>query len=49
MQAIERQIQVSFRHQVHFTHRVFDPANRLLRDDYRPPFVVPESPTWRLP
>src|SRR5256885_2273344 len=28
---IERTIQVSFRHQVHFTKRVFDPANPLLR------------------
>jgi 3-dehydroquinate synthase len=32
MSVIERQIQVSFRHQVHFTHRVFDPANRLLQN-----------------
>ncbi len=29
---IERQIQVQFRHQVHFTHRVFDAANGLLRN-----------------
>ncbi len=28
---IERTIQVSFRHQVHFTKRVFDPANPLLK------------------
>ena len=32
MPVIERTIQVSFRHQVHFTHRVFDPANPLLKD-----------------
>lgn len=31
MPAIERLIQVSFRHQVHFTHHVFDPANLLLK------------------
>ncbi len=29
---IERTIQVGFRHQVHFTKRVFDPANLLLAD-----------------
>src|SRR5438105_4828406 len=28
---IERTIQVCFRHQVHFTKRIFDPANSLLR------------------
>lgn len=32
MRAIERQIRVCFRHQVHFTRRVFDPANPLLRN-----------------
>jgi 3-dehydroquinate synthase len=31
MSVIERQIQVAFRHQVHFTHGVFDPGNPLLR------------------
>ena len=31
MPVVERQIQVSFRHQVHFTRGVFDPANPLLR------------------
>jgi 3-dehydroquinate synthase len=30
MRVIERQIQVNFRHQIHFAHQVFDPANRLL-------------------
>ena len=30
MLVIERQIRVSFRHQVHFTHHAFDPANPLL-------------------
>jgi len=30
--AIERTFRVSFRHQVHFTHHVFDPANPLLKD-----------------
>jgi len=30
MRVIERHIQVSFRHQIHFTHQVFDPANELL-------------------
>ncbi|MBI5772120.1 MAG: 3-dehydroquinate synthase [Verrucomicrobia bacterium] len=32
MTSIERTVRVSYRHQVHFTHRVFDPANLLLRD-----------------
>lgn len=32
MSMIERTIQVSFRHQVHFTQGVFEPANPLLRD-----------------
>ena len=32
MSQIERTIQVSFRHQVHFTEGVFDPENSLLRD-----------------
>jgi 3-dehydroquinate synthase len=32
MPHIERTIQVSFRHQVHFTEGVFDPENSLLRD-----------------
>lgn len=32
MPVIERTIHVSFRHQVHFTHRVFAPANPLLKD-----------------
>ncbi len=32
MDSIERTIQVSFRHQVHFTEGVFDPANPVLRD-----------------
>jgi len=32
---IERTIQVSFRHQVHFTKRVFDPANLLLKEVLR--------------
>ena len=32
MPAIERTIQVSFRHQVHFTNQVFNPANPVLRD-----------------
>jgi 3-dehydroquinate synthase len=32
MSVIQRTIQVSFRHQVHFTEGVFDPANPLLRD-----------------
>ena len=32
MPVIERQIQVSFRHQVHFTHGIFNASNRLLRD-----------------
>src|ERR1051325_9993671 len=32
MPSIERNITVSWRHQVHFTHGVFDPANRSLRD-----------------
>ena len=32
MSMIERTIQVSYRHQVHFTEHVFDPSNRLLRD-----------------
>jgi 3-dehydroquinate synthase len=30
--SIERTIQVSWRHQVHFTHGVFNPANTVLRD-----------------
>ncbi|MSU64183.1 MAG: 3-dehydroquinate synthase [Pedosphaera sp.] len=29
---VERTVQVSFRHQIHFTEGVFDPANPLLRD-----------------
>jgi 3-dehydroquinate synthase len=32
MPVIERYITVTWRHQVHFTHGVFDPANRLLRE-----------------
>ena len=32
MPSIERTIQVSWRHQVHFTHGVFNPANSVLRD-----------------
>jgi 3-dehydroquinate synthase len=32
MSHIERTIQVSYRHQVHFTEGVFDPENSLLRD-----------------
>lgn len=32
MPVIERKFQVAFRHQVHFTHRVFDPSNTLLKD-----------------
>jgi 3-dehydroquinate synthase len=32
MSRVERTIQVSYRHQVHFTGRVFDAANVLLRD-----------------
>ncbi len=32
MPSIERTIQVSWRHQVHFTHGVFNPANTVLRD-----------------
>lgn len=32
MSMIERTIQVSYRHQVHFTQHVFDPSNDLLRD-----------------
>jgi 3-dehydroquinate synthase len=32
MPSIERTIQVSFRHQVHFTEGAFDPENSLLRD-----------------
>lgn len=32
MPAIERTIQVSFRHQVHFTNHVFNTSNALLRD-----------------
>lgn len=32
MPAIRRTIQVSFPHQVHFTHHVFDPANPILKD-----------------
>jgi len=32
MPAIERTIRVSYRHRVHFTSRVFDPVNPLLRD-----------------
>jgi 3-dehydroquinate synthase len=32
MPVIERHITVTWRHQVHFTHGVFDPANRLLRE-----------------
>ncbi len=32
MRAIERTVHVSFRHQVHFTESVFNPANSLLRD-----------------
>ncbi|MBC8001405.1 MAG: 3-dehydroquinate synthase [Opitutaceae bacterium] len=32
MSMIERTIQVSYRHQVHFTQHVFDPSNHLLRD-----------------
>jgi 3-dehydroquinate synthase len=32
MEMIERTIQVSFRHQVHFTEGVFDPENSILRD-----------------
>jgi 3-dehydroquinate synthase len=31
MPVIERQIQVRYRHQVHFTHHAFDPRNPLLR------------------
>lgn len=31
MPLIERQIQVTFRHQIHFTHRVFSDSNPLLR------------------
>src|SRR5688572_18435696 len=30
--SIERTIQVSYRHQVHFTEGVFDPANAVLRE-----------------
>jgi len=29
---IERTIQVSYRHRIYFTRRVFDPANVVLRD-----------------
>jgi 3-dehydroquinate synthase len=32
MPGIERSITVTWKHQVHFTHGVFDPANRVLRD-----------------
>ena len=32
MSAIERTIQVSYRHQVHFTQGVFNPENPLLKD-----------------
>jgi 3-dehydroquinate synthase len=32
MPVIERTVQVSFRHQVHFTQAVFDPLNSVLRD-----------------
>jgi 3-dehydroquinate synthase len=32
MSVIERQIQVQYRHQVHFTHGAFNPANPLLRN-----------------
>src|ERR1044071_9228756 len=32
MSCVERTIQVSYRHQVHFTDDVFDPANIVLRD-----------------
>ena len=32
MPHIERTIQVSYRHQVHFTEGAFDPENSLLRD-----------------
>lgn len=32
MPVIERDIHLTFRHQVHFTHHVFDPANPLLRE-----------------
>ncbi|MBI4326825.1 MAG: 3-dehydroquinate synthase, partial [Chloroflexi bacterium] len=32
MPSIERHIQVSFRHQIHFTHNVFAPGNPVLRD-----------------
>ncbi|MEK7684965.1 MAG: 3-dehydroquinate synthase [Verrucomicrobiota bacterium] len=32
MPSIERYIQVSFRHQVHFTHHVFAPANPVLKE-----------------
>ncbi len=32
MPLIEKTIQVSFRHQIHFTHHVFSPGNLLLRD-----------------
>jgi 3-dehydroquinate synthase len=32
MPGIERNITVTWKHQVHFTHGVFDPANHLLRD-----------------
>src|SRR5690242_11984487 len=32
MSCVERTIQVSYRHQVHFTEDVFDPANIVLRD-----------------
>ena len=32
MPSCERTIQVSYRHQVHFTEDVFDPANVVLRD-----------------
>jgi 3-dehydroquinate synthase len=31
MAVVERQIHVSYRHQIHFTHGVFDPANPLLK------------------
>jgi len=32
MPSIERNLTVNWRHQVHFTHGVFDPANRVLRE-----------------
>ena len=32
MSSIERTVQVSYRHRVHFTRRVFDPVNVLLKE-----------------